>query len=219
MPPRDQFSPLAHFAAADGVGNASTVVTPGLPETAAGGRVSRGTGAVASARSKCSRSLRRFPCRSPLASGRLVSSLWLPETQRETFQEPLGGKTILSRGGKHQQGKGLWFRCWGAKGRDLQVGGVREQKRDGPWRSQKGKGFRRGRVDAVTPMLVTLVCTPGVWSQGISRAWKALRLEVCLAFHSGCAEGHAICDSWRAERGKAGPQTTRWWEGMPRGRT
>lgn len=132
------------------MGNASAPASGRRRGAAASGRAWRGEGAAASARSKCSRSLRRFPRRSPGASGRLISC---PRSQRVARADSPGSLAREREGerprrGKDPEGQGReGSRCGaGYQGRRPATAG-RHAKGTWLWGSWEGRDLGRVKVE------------------------------------------------------------------------
>lgn len=189
-----------------GAGNASAPAPSHRREAAACRKARKEEGAAASARSKCSRSLRRFLCRSPGESGRLISC---PRPLRIADLPA----TLAGRGERHgrvedagDQGR---VGSHGARGGDppparsnAQGTGHRGLGKGGIW------GERRWRL-VVTPTLVTLARHPGVASQEGLRGWKRVSLGNEWLLIRGCLGWSIAAAAGPWKTGARGDRRTR----------
>lgn len=152
-------------------------MAPGRRGAAARRRARRGEGAAASARSKCSRSLRRFPRRSPRASGRQSSS---PRSLRRPGADLQGSPSRERkrfRGGQDREHKGQegaqWGEgvpkeetpAWGEGHARNPIQGISERERSG---ESAGGGSHTYSGDLGVP--------PWSGKPGLIRGWKWVRL-------------------------------------------
>lgn len=132
------------FRGCSGAGNASAPAPGHRRGAAACRKARRGKGAAASARSKCSRSLRRFPSRSPGASGRLIPC---PRSLRiADLPATLAGREGERHGRVEDAGRqGRVGSRWSQGSRSSTC--AEERARNRPWGSREGRGLGRDKVE------------------------------------------------------------------------